>query len=159
MSGRPLAHFGASGSGLRCSHGSDLDTRIPRPKQPKTALPPGLRKKMGLAPRREEDSSASDAIYKAGAGVLKPVGSAPDAASEPKLHSAFKRANSLCAAWSGGAPEHAVNVLAKFGGISRETQRLVTAQASASWSALASRLRAASSSRSRSAATLSSASA
>ena len=39
---RPLKHFGASGSGLRCSHGSDLDTRIARPKQPKTALPLSL---------------------------------------------------------------------------------------------------------------------
>ena len=75
---RPLKHFGASGSGLRCSHGSDLDTRIARPKQPKTALPPSLRRKMGLAPRKEEDEAASEAIYKAGAGVLKPTGSAPD---------------------------------------------------------------------------------
>ena len=75
---RPLKHFGASGSGLRCSHGSDLDTRIARPKQPKTALPPSLRRKMGLAPRKEEDEAASEALYKAGAGVLKPTGSAPD---------------------------------------------------------------------------------
>jgi hypothetical protein len=49
-----------------------------RPKQPKTALPPGLRKKMGLEPRREEDASASDAIYRPGAGVLAAAGSAPD---------------------------------------------------------------------------------
>ena len=33
---------------------------------------------MGLAPRREEDAAASAAIYKAGAGVLKPVGSSAD---------------------------------------------------------------------------------
>lgn len=52
--------------------------RIPRPKQPKTALPPGLRKSMGLRPRREEDTAASDAIYKPGAGVLRAAGSAPD---------------------------------------------------------------------------------
>ena len=44
----------------------------------KTALPPSLRRKMGLAPRKEEDEAASEAIYKAGAGVLKPTGSAPD---------------------------------------------------------------------------------
>lgn len=75
---RPLKHFGASAGGLRCSHGSDLDTRIARPKQPKTALPPSLRRKMGLAPRKEEDAAASEALYKAGAGVLEKRGSAPD---------------------------------------------------------------------------------
>ena len=33
---------------------------------------------MGLKPRRQEDSEASDALYKPGAGVLKAAGSAPD---------------------------------------------------------------------------------
>ena len=75
---RPLAHYGSSGSGLRCSHGSTLDERIPRPKQPKTALPPSLRKSLGFQPRREEDAATSSTLYKAGAGVLKSVGSAPD---------------------------------------------------------------------------------
>ncbi|KAJ1461822.1 hypothetical protein M885DRAFT_611431 [Pelagophyceae sp. CCMP2097] len=73
-----LRSYGASQSGLRASHGSDLDASIPRPKLPKTALPPGVRARMGLAPRREEDFAASEQLYKAGAGVLQPVGSAPD---------------------------------------------------------------------------------
>ena len=66
-----------SKSGLQCSHGSELDTKIPRPKMPKTALPPGkqlifliltnrflikqiyyleLRQKLGLKPRRAEET-------------------------------------------------------------------------------------------------------
>lgn len=61
--------------GLVCSHGSKLDEAIPRPKLPKTALPPELRKKMGLKPRTEDDSSD---IYKAGSGVLNAAGSARD---------------------------------------------------------------------------------
>ena len=61
--------------GLVCSHGSKLDESIPRPKLPKTALPPELRKKMGLKPRTDDDSSD---IYKAGAGVLNAAGSARD---------------------------------------------------------------------------------
>lgn len=52
-----------------------MDEKIPRPKMPKTALPPELRRKMGLAPRAEECETD---IYKAGAGVLKPVGSGKD---------------------------------------------------------------------------------
>ena len=68
-------------SGLVHSHNSDLDMRIPRPKQPKRALPDCLRRK---APRRksqvEEGGSASigaenePSIYSAGAGVLDPRG-------------------------------------------------------------------------------------
>ena len=38
------------------------------------AVPPELRRKMGLKPRTEDDSSD---VYKAGAGVLAPAGSAP----------------------------------------------------------------------------------
>ena len=34
--------------GLICSHGSDLDTRIPRAKMPKSALPQSLRIKLGF---------------------------------------------------------------------------------------------------------------
>jgi hypothetical protein len=65
-----------SKSGLVCSHGSELDTLIPRPKMPKTALPPELRRKMGLEPRFEDKSS--DEIWRAGSGVLAPTGSAAD---------------------------------------------------------------------------------
>ena len=64
-----------SASGLMCSHGSELDTKIPRPKMPKTALPPELRKKMGFAKRANEEDST---IWKPGSGVLAPTGSAPD---------------------------------------------------------------------------------
>ena len=39
------------------------------------AVPPELRRKMGLKPRTEDDSSD---VYKAGAGVLAPAGSARD---------------------------------------------------------------------------------
>lgn len=83
-----------SASGLVCSHGSDLDFHIPRPKMPKTALPPELRRKLKLAPRedsrREESygvgideqqrrgSSDGTGIYTAGSGVLKAVGSGRD---------------------------------------------------------------------------------
>ena len=66
-----------SASGLRCSHGSDLDTTIPRARLPKTALPPELRARMGLTPRREEDASKSQ-FYTPGNGVLQAAGSAPD---------------------------------------------------------------------------------
>mmetsp|Transcript_28579 Transcript_28579/g.51794 ORF Transcript_28579/g.51794 Transcript_28579/m.51794 type:complete len:215 (-) Transcript_28579:212-856(-) len=69
----------ATVSGLRCSHGSDLDTRIPRPKMPKRALPDSVRRKIkgskeNCAPSSEHDND----VYKAGAGVLAPVGSAAD---------------------------------------------------------------------------------
>jgi hypothetical protein len=42
---------------------------------PKTALPPELRKKMGLVPRGNDENSD---IWKAGSGVLAPVGSGKD---------------------------------------------------------------------------------
>ena len=65
-----------SKSGLICSHGSHLDANIPRPKMPKSALPPDLRRKLGLPSRdNEEDDSI---IYTAGSGVLVPVGSGSD---------------------------------------------------------------------------------
>lgn len=54
-----------------------MDEKIPRPKMPKTALPPELRRKMGLAPRAEEKAGGYE-IYQAGSGVLKPVGSGSD---------------------------------------------------------------------------------
>eukprot|EP00598_Pedospumella_elongata_P009478 CAMPEP_0185015040 /NCGR_PEP_ID=MMETSP1098-20130426/99631_1 /TAXON_ID=89044 /ORGANISM="Spumella elongata, Strain CCAP 955/1" /LENGTH=100 /DNA_ID=CAMNT_0027544153 /DNA_START=39 /DNA_END=338 /DNA_ORIENTATION=- len=66
-----------SATGLICSHGSHMDEKIPRPKMPKTALPPELRRKMGLAPRVEEKAGGYE-IYQAGSGVLKPVGSGSD---------------------------------------------------------------------------------
>ncbi len=65
-----------SKSGLMCSHGSELDTKIPRPKMPRTALPPELRRKMGFEQRGEDENDA--VVWKAGAGVLAPTGSAPD---------------------------------------------------------------------------------
>lgn len=54
-----------------------MDERIPRPAMPKTALPPELRKKMGLAPRKEETAGSYE-IYQPGSGVLKAVGSGKD---------------------------------------------------------------------------------
>lgn len=66
-----------SATGLMCSHGSHMDEKIPRPKMPKTALPPELRRKMGLVPRTEGEEEGS-IIYQAGSGVLKPVGSGKD---------------------------------------------------------------------------------
>ncbi len=66
-----------SATGLVCSHGSHMDEKIPRPKMPKTALPPELRRKLGFQPRKEENDSSYD-IYKAGSGVLAPVGSGKD---------------------------------------------------------------------------------
>lgn len=65
-----------SATGLMCRHGSHMDEKIPRPKMPKTALPPELRRKLGLAPRAEENHE--NTIYQAGAGVLAPVGSGKD---------------------------------------------------------------------------------
>lgn len=66
-----------SATGLVCSHGSHMDEKIPRPKMPKTALPPELRRKLGFQPRKEEEEGTYD-IYKAGAGVLAPTGSGKD---------------------------------------------------------------------------------
>ena len=67
----------ASHSGLRCSHGSDLDTHIPRPKMPKRALPDCIRRQIKGAVLSESDKDDSN-LYRAGSGVLAPVGSAPD---------------------------------------------------------------------------------
>jgi len=53
-----------------------MDEKIARPKMPKSALPPELRRKMGLAPRENEDKE--NEIYKAGSGVLAMVGSGKD---------------------------------------------------------------------------------
>ena len=64
--------------GLICSHGSDLDTRIPRAKMPKSALPQSLRIKLGFEkknPRSKQmNSRYSDFVnpYAPGANVLKP---------------------------------------------------------------------------------------
>ena len=66
-----------SATGLICSHGSHMDEKIPRPKMPKTALPPELRRKLGLQPRNDENAGGNE-IYQAGSGVLKPVGSGKD---------------------------------------------------------------------------------
>ena len=66
-----------SKSGLQCRHGSELDTKIPRPKQPKTALPPELRRKMGLKPRKADEGN-DDTIWRAGSGVLAKTGSGRD---------------------------------------------------------------------------------
>ena len=55
-----------SASGLMCSHGSELDARIPRAKMPKTALPPELRRKMGLkvfSPATALFTCLSDVIF------------------------------------------------------------------------------------------------
>jgi hypothetical protein len=64
-------------SGLRCSHNSELDTKIPRAKLPKRALPDCLRKKL-KGVKIEENNNDDVDVYKAGSGVLAPVGSAPD---------------------------------------------------------------------------------
>ena len=63
-----------SSTGLVCGHGSDLDMRIPRAKIPSSALPPEIRAKMGLKPRREVRAKARSGAnpYSAGACVLKP---------------------------------------------------------------------------------------
>lgn len=63
-----------SSTGLVCGHGSDLDMRIPRAKIPSSALPPEIRAKMGLKPRREVRARARSGAnpYSAGAGVVKP---------------------------------------------------------------------------------------
>ncbi len=66
--------FARTAGGLVCSHGSDLDTRIPRAKVPSSALPPEIRAKMGLKPRRQlrRKSRGGADPYAAGAGVLQP---------------------------------------------------------------------------------------
>ncbi len=74
-----------SSTGLICSHGSHMDMLIPRPKMPKTALPPEIRRKIGLKPRTDENPEDFE-IYKAGAGVLEAVGSGKDG-SFLKAHS------------------------------------------------------------------------
>ena len=63
-----------SSTGLVCGHGSDLDMRIPRAKIPSSALPPEIRAKMGLKPRREVRAKARSGAnpYSAGGGVVKP---------------------------------------------------------------------------------------
>jgi hypothetical protein len=69
-------------SGLVCSHGSSLDTRIPRAKMPKSALPQSLRIKLGFEKRnprsKQTRSRYSDETnpYAPGANVLKPRESA-----------------------------------------------------------------------------------
>lgn len=50
-----MRSYGSSASGLQCSWGSDLDTKIPRPKCPKQALPDSVRKNLGL---KKRDSSS-----------------------------------------------------------------------------------------------------
>ncbi len=68
-----------SKSGLLCSHGSELDANIPRPRMPKTALPADLRRKMGFAKRiSEEDENADNTYWTPGAGVLAKIGSGSD---------------------------------------------------------------------------------
>mgnify|MGYP005991780421 CR=1 FL=1 len=66
-----------SATGLICSHGSHMDEKIPRPKMPKTALPPELRRKLGFQPRTEEKAGGYE-IYQPGSGILKAVGSGKD---------------------------------------------------------------------------------
>ena len=48
-----MKSFGCSASGLQCSWGSDLDTRIPRPKMPKQALPESVRRNLGFNSERK----------------------------------------------------------------------------------------------------------
>ena len=68
--------------GLICSHGSDLDTRIPRAKVPKSALPQSLRVKLGfdkkrpLAKQSRSRYSEDTNPYAPGANVLQPRSSA-----------------------------------------------------------------------------------
>ncbi|GFH58843.1 predicted protein [Chaetoceros tenuissimus] len=51
MSKRIGGCYGVSASGLNCTWGSDLDTQVQRQKNPRTALPEGLRKKLGFKKR------------------------------------------------------------------------------------------------------------
>lgn len=68
-----------SKSGLLCSHGSELDARIPRPRMPKTALPAELRRKMGFTKRvSDDDENADNTYWTPGAGVLAKIGSGSD---------------------------------------------------------------------------------
>ena len=64
-------------SGLLCSHGSNLDLRIPKAKCPSSALPEEVRAKMGLKPRKEikrrgRRASGGANLYEAGGGCVKP---------------------------------------------------------------------------------------
>ena len=67
-----------SSGGLMCSHGSDLDSRIPRAKMPSRALPDCLRSKMGFKKGKEQaarrnghSKEDADVLYRTpGAGVL-----------------------------------------------------------------------------------------
>ena len=75
----PVNMSGArTAGGLVCSHGSDLDMRIPRAKVPKSALPQSLRRKLGfekkrpLGKQRASRYSEETNPYAAGANVLKP---------------------------------------------------------------------------------------
>lgn len=52
-----------------------MDILIPRAKVPATALPPEIRRKMGLQPRNNDENNN---IYQAGSGVLARVGSGND---------------------------------------------------------------------------------
>jgi len=57
-----MRSYGSSASGLQCSWGSDLDTRIPRPKCPKSALPDSVRQSLGLAKRKSSKRYADEFI-------------------------------------------------------------------------------------------------
>ena len=68
--------YGQSASGLQCSWGSDLDTRIPRAKLPPSALPPEVRAKLKLGGLKHAgghaDKDAAGLAYKPGGGCLEP---------------------------------------------------------------------------------------
>ncbi|GMI32764.1 hypothetical protein TeGR_g5015 [Tetraparma gracilis] len=55
-----MKSYGSSASGLQCAWGSDLDTRIPRPKMPKQALPDSVRKNLGFKGERKASRRFSD---------------------------------------------------------------------------------------------------
>jgi hypothetical protein len=57
-----MKSFGSSASGLQCSWGSDLDTRIPRPKMPKQALPDSVRKNLGFKDKRRSSCRFADKL-------------------------------------------------------------------------------------------------
>ena len=68
--------YGQSASGLQCSWGSDLDTRIPRAKLPPSALPPEVRAKLKLGGLKHTgghaDKDVAGLAYKPGGGCLEP---------------------------------------------------------------------------------------
>ena len=68
-----MAAYGRTASGLQCSWGSQLDATIPRPKVPKSALPPEIRAKLGLRDGRGEDAE-SKAYFKPGNSVAEQRG-------------------------------------------------------------------------------------